>query len=501
MSGTPPDYISGVRSGGFTYTSGQAVDVISGGVAYNMIFDHGAYEYLDAFGSATNNIVYKGGEIDVEGKGAYASGTILSGGLQSVTIGAAYSTAVYAGGVEDVSDSGTDTGSIISSGGGERVYSGGIDYTATVHKGGTVFITQGGLANGTTVNSGGRIILAGDVLYDTNFTATSGSAKAVGVYKGGIETVTFTGVKNSPYEKIVNTATATGYDRSYYKDGVLTFTEDRIGNEAGGSAVLGGGSIGNLTIASGGEEIIGGKTTVHSGGGTYKFKFNNITVSNSLIGKGAKQIVESGNTALGTTIAAGGQEIVKSGATATGTIIDGGKLILDASAKLSESVMFEGTGGELVVSGTTMPTTTISGFGAGDEIQLFDVVYSAGATAKVKTAGVVTVTNGGVSYNLNIAGATVGQKFSFDSNSVLTTTAPAQAAVNGPAKMSFLTPASTTSANEALPGATISTTAAARPNGWVHEPVTPGAAYALLTSAQPSAIIAPITFSGGAAFR
>jgi antigen 43 len=240
---------------------------------------------------------------------------------------------------------------------------------------------------------------------------------------------------------------------------------------------------------------------VHSGGGTYKFKFNNITVSNSLIGKGAKQIVESGNTALGTTIAAGGQEIVKSGATATGTIIDGGKLILDASAKLSESVMFEGTGGELVVSGTTMPTTTISGFGAGDEIQLFDVVYSAGATAKVKTAGVVTVTNGGVSYNLNIAGATVGQKFSFDSNSVLTTTAPAQAAVNGPAKMSFLTPASTTSANEALPGATISTTAAARPNGWVHEPVTPGAAYALLTSAQPSAIIAPITFSGGAAFR
>jgi autotransporter passenger strand-loop-strand repeat protein len=536
MSGTPPSYISGTQiSGGFTYTGGESVYIVSGGQAYNMTIDKSSEEdvgpggratgtiinasgsaLVDSAGTTIDSVVNKGGEEDVFG--GTASASKLSGGVQSVSSGIALKTIVYSGGVEDVSSAGTDTGTVISKGGGEHVYSGGISYSATVTKGGTDFITQGGSASVATVKAGGRMILAGDVLYDGDFTVTSGSARAVGVYKGGIETITFTGLKNSPYNEIVNTATSTGYVRNYEENGAVVFEEQRIGNEvyytsggktfsstspqytapgaasdvtiaSGGSAVLAGGSISKLTIASGGTEIIGGKTTVHSASGVYKFNFSGVTVKGGSIGKGARQIVNAGNIALSATITAGGEQIVKAGATAQDTVIDGGKVNLAATAKLASAVTFAGKGGELVISATTLPTATISGFGAGDKIQLAGVVYSAGATATVKTAGVVTITDGSNSYKLNIAGAAVGQAFSFSSGSILTTTAAA--------KMNFVAPAAATFEGKVLPAmATAPAGAVMERSGWVKETPIPGAGYALLTSAAP-AIVAPVTLSGG----
>ena len=75
---------------------------------------------------------------------------------------------------------------------------------------------------------------------------------------------------------------------------------------------------------------------------------------------------------------------------------------------LSSGVTFIGSGGQLLIDTTTMPTAVISGFTAGDTIHLAKVAYSSSNTVSVKTAGVVTISAGGNAYNLNIAGAAVG---------------------------------------------------------------------------------------------
>jgi hypothetical protein len=68
-----------------------------------------------------------------------------------------------------------------------------------------------------------------------------------------------------------------------------------------------------------------------------------------------------------------------------------------------------------------MPTNVISGFVAGDTIQLAGVTYVSGATVTVASAGVVSIKDGSNTYNLNIAGATVGETdFQFSSSSLLT---------------------------------------------------------------------------------
>ncbi len=111
--------------------------------------------------------------------------------------------------------------------------------------------------------------------------------------------------------------------------------------------------------------------------------------------------------------------------------IKGGTLNTTYSS-FSDGITFDGKG-ELIIGSTVMPTTTISGFAAGDEIQLAGVKYHAGAKVKVKEAGVVEIIDGGATYSLNIAGATVGDTdFSFGKGSVLTTSAKA--------KMEFLRP-------------------------------------------------------------
>jgi hypothetical protein len=67
-----------------------------------------------------------------------------------------------------------------------------------------------------------------------------------------------------------------------------------------------------------------------------------------------------------------------------------------------------GSGGLVVLSGGTLKPAVISGFAAGDEVEFSALTYSAGDSATVKSAGIVTVSAGGTAYNIHIAGAVVG---------------------------------------------------------------------------------------------
>ncbi len=106
-----------------------------------------------------------------------------------------------------------------------------------------------------------------------------------------------------------------------------------------------------------------------------------------------------------------------------------------------------------------MPTDVISGFVAGDSITLDAQIYSAGDTVAVHSAGIVTISAGGTTYNLHIAGATVGETDFTLGGYVLTLTKSASAPAarpalsdtvaahaSSPAKMAFLAPPASASA-------------------------------------------------------
>jgi hypothetical protein len=126
-----------------------------------------------------------------------------------------------------------------------------------------------------------------------------------------------------------------------------------------------------------------------------------------------------------------------------------------------------------------MPTATITGFIAGDTIGLAGVVYNKYDTVTVKTAGIVSVVTPGKTYNLNIAGATVGeQDFAFGAGSLLT-----KRAVMVP-KMQFIAPAKTAEVSSLWTGGGAAYVAEPA----ITDPAEPVAAFA--TIAAPAAGVA-----------
>ncbi len=181
-------------------------------------------------------------------------------------------------------------------------------------------------------------------------------------------------------------------------------------NSLGSNTIfLSGSTAKDVIIADG-----GGKTTISAAG----------TAAHT-IGTNAEQFVLSGGTATASKITAGGIEQVEKGGTSTAGTIAGGTLVLDVGAHVLQGIGFTtATGGKLIIDSATMPTATITGFIAGDTIKLAGVVYNPNDTVKVATAGTVTIAAPGTSYQLNIAGATVGETdFRFGTGSVLTRTA------------------------------------------------------------------------------
>jgi autotransporter passenger strand-loop-strand repeat protein len=176
-------------------------------------------------------------------------------------------------------------------------------------------------------------------------------------------------------------------------------THSTVVNSGGGQAVQSGGIVYQTTVNNGGVEQVGnidreGLAGIGSASGT-------------IINSGGQENVITGGVAYGTDINSGGREVV-SGGTEYSAKIAGGVLEIGSGGTLSSGVSFSGSGGKLLIDTTVMPTAVISGFALGDTIQLAAVAYSSASTVSVNSPGVVTVSAGGVAYNLNISGAVVG---------------------------------------------------------------------------------------------
>ena len=126
--------------------------------------------------------------------------------------------------------------------------------------------------------------------------------------------------------------------------------------------------------------------------------------SATIVSNGGLAQIDAGGVLNGVTISNGGFALVKAGGTAAGAVIDGGTLELQGGASLGTGAVTFGTAGSdgrVTFDGTPL-SNTISGFAAGDTIDLAGVGFASGNTV-TSTGGVLTVSAGTSHFTVHLA--------------------------------------------------------------------------------------------------
>ncbi|WP_419757963.1 Hint domain-containing protein [Acidisoma sp.] len=328
-----------------------------------------------------------------------------------------------------VSSGVTSHGLVLGNGGVLDILSGGTAVSTTVSAGGLAEISRGGSALGTVVTSRGLVeILSGGVasatvlsgygseeIYGASVSATVGYAASQSVFAGG----TALGSVVAGAEVVASGGITIGVQLI---DGYETVSS---GGLASGTVVaaFSGAFPGNgqIYVSSGGT-MLGG---VVNHNGYAGLSAGAVAIGTTLSGGGEGV---AGGTAIGTTIGAGGIETVSvvyifstgdylSGVVSA-TTIAGGTLDL-AGGSATGGILFAGSGpGLLEISGTVMPATPIGGFASTDAIDLQSIADTGSGTVSLNPAtDVLTVTEGGSSVALQLAGSYVGTTFSLGPDS------------------------------------------------------------------------------------
>ena len=218
-------------------------------------------------------------------------------------------------------------------------------------------------------------------------------------------------------------------------------------SSASGTTVLSGGE---LILVSGGASgaVVAGTEIVQGGGEDY----DSVIESGGLhvvqyrseftvLSGGAEEIVSSGGAATGLVISSGGIAVVSSGGSAGATELEGGyelvasggimsgafisagtlELASGANANTPSEVAFAG-GGTLQLDGGTGFGWHVSGFGAGDQIDLEDIAFvpptgkknqnaEVSYTAGINQSGTLTVTDGVHTANIVLLGQYTASEF------------------------------------------------------------------------------------------
>jgi collagen type I alpha len=367
--------------------------------------------------------------------------TVLSGGT-------AVSTTVTSGGLEIVSAGAADSAALIATGGSQSVL--GTVYSATVQ--GYQIVSSGGIAAGTFIRDGGSGFLEGFEQVVFGGLVTSATVNGgLNVGSGGValwSTIDTSGFAFVDPGGEINAAVLSGgdiivsggyandvqIDSGAFEDLIFDFTPEESANApiytpqdsgaviTGGVQIVGFGVAYGATITAGGQQQVAGSaiaTTVDSGGtqeasGHISADFiasGGLTIigddgvdSNSVVISGGIEVVSSGGAAYDTYVAGGTLRIA--GVAVAPTVQASGLIMLEAGGTLSSSVLFVGPGpAQLAIGGTTMPTAIISGFTAGDEINLVDIAPGSNATATLNSVtDELAVVLGAQKYSLRLAG-------------------------------------------------------------------------------------------------
>ena len=375
---TQTEYVlnGGVAIGTTVSSGGGLLNVEAGGATTGTILASGVFvsggmtaigggglEVVSSGGSAISSTVYSGAALSaVSGTQA---GSVLSGGEDFVSGGTVYDTNLIAGFLE--ASSGATVNDTSMSGDGGFGLSAGATASGITATGGAISVQTGAAANVVTLSTGASLTVS-----------SGGSASDVTVNSGSSVTV--------------------GTAAVFVDDGVV------------GS---GGGVVTSVSISSGGIETVGSggiaySTTVESGGVV------DVTgagaLSGSVVSNGGQENIQFGYIEFSefptfsiTSVAAA--------AITTDVTIDGGTVSIASGSTASGYVMFGAGAGTLNLADATPLAATISGFAAGDVIDLTGVTYAAGGSAVLSPTDMLSVTDGGTSINLQFDNTVVGETF------------------------------------------------------------------------------------------
>jgi autotransporter passenger strand-loop-strand repeat protein len=388
-----------------TVLGGAEMVVSSGGMATGTVVSGGTL--LVKGGIVSGTIVLNNGEEEVGPRGSAVGTTVGNTGYEYVSSGTAISTTISNGGNQYVGKGGTAIGAIVI-GGFQTVVSGKVSAT-TVSNGGTQIISSGGKASGTTIDSGG-----------TEIVSRGGTATGTTISNGGSETVFSSGATAA-------TTVSNGGTLIVSSGGAASATTI----DSGGTAIISkGGVLSGLTVSSGGTleltsgALVSGTDTISSGGTLEAgsgYTVGNGTAIGGISGgvTGFTVAALSGGIVSGLIVKNGGLVEILSGGKASNTVLSsGGTLDVQSGGIVSGSITFSGTGGMLAIDGTGLPTdpsklvgATISGFAAGDTIDLTGITYSAGGQVNLIGGNELQIIEGGQTYDLQLS---LSQSFAGD---------------------------------------------------------------------------------------
>jgi hypothetical protein len=445
---------SGVTSSGLTVTSGSTLTVSSGGILTSAtvlsggsatvsgvdtgtIIGQGATETL--LGSATgdvvegtqivsaatavvtNEVVNNGGAIDLFLKGAVASNTtVFTGGNLNISGNAtAVGTVISGGQVSLQSAKAVLSGSITFAG------SGTIQAAAIASAGYGDLAVISGFGNGdvidnTTIAYSGATLSTSVVSGNTVATVTNGASSASYIFAGSVasslklaaDTLATPGAEiaflaPTPVTTVVASGVtssgniiASGSTLTVSSGGTLVSGTIQSGVALGSAMILGADS--GTTILAGGNEVVSGTATGDQIYGIQLVSAGTAVVSNETVfNGGALDLYLKGSSATGTVVSSGGTLAISGNAVASNTTMTGGATIALQSPKanLAGSVIMQGTGNTILITGATSAgfgdMATISGFVAGDTIDIANFGTGAVVTSAVSGGNtVVTVSSG-----------------------------------------------------------------------------------------------------------
>ncbi len=375
--------------------SGAQSLVLANGTAIGGTLADGAQQSL--FSGGTADDVTLSGSFQVVSSGGFASGTTLdSGSVQYVfSGGSAIGTAVDSG-FSIVEAGGTALDTIINSGGNQSLD--GVAISTTVNSGAGQYAYSGAVAISSVIESGGfafayGVISNNGVASPTVLSAATIEGGGYAVLSGGAEAI---GVAISSGGTLFDQNSSLANSTTVGPGGVMVVQSDGSALdttvESGGTLiVLPDASVGG-TIAASGADIVSGGVVILSGaaGVTLDSSTSDLTV-----GSGESNFILSGGTETGTVTGNyGSSEVASGGTIADTTISAGGELIVKNGAVTSGAITFSGINATLKTTETTLPGTVISGFAAGDAIDL-PTVSGSNLSATLTSANVLDVVSGG----------------------------------------------------------------------------------------------------------
>ncbi len=442
--------------------SGATMTVLSGGTVASTRVSAGGLLIVGTSGSATLDGISAGGSETVSSGGAVS--LQYDGGAQTISAGGVASgTNVATGGTQTVLLSGIASATSVS-GGTQMVSSGGLAIDTTVNggsavisAGGTLEVLAGHTARGVTLLSGailladsGSTLQASEVGSAATLAVSAGvSELATLVLDGGYEAVgsgviaTSVTVMRGGSQTVFNGGTADNTMLGGYFD-PSTGSPTSTLQPGGAQYISSGGHANDTTIDAGGVQTIftsgiasftlvstGGQAVVSNGGtlsavvvdagGSVVISAGGVDLGGQLGAPGASipsefgisggsASVLSGGTASGLAVYSGGMLSVAAGGSVINPLIGGGTLDLAVGASVSGTISFAAGigGGELVINSTVMPTAPIGSLGPNDTIDLAGIPFASGASVVLGANDVLSITEGGHTYDLNLISAGLG---------------------------------------------------------------------------------------------